>query len=99
MRLSTSELQLIKNNFTNIFGDKSQIYLFGSRVDDNRVGGDIDLFIKLSKPISTAEQLQKKINFLNTIYSELGEQKIDIIFSKNSNSLIENEAISKGILI
>jgi hypothetical protein len=42
MRLTPQEIQAIKETFLNTF-DKGNIYLFGSRVDDTKRGGDIDL--------------------------------------------------------
>ena len=44
MRLSIKEIDLIKNRVRNIFGE-TIIYLFGSRLDDTKRGGDIDLYI------------------------------------------------------
>ena len=45
MRLSRHMFDQIKKSFSEIFHDGS-IYLFGSRVDDNLKGGDIDLYIE-----------------------------------------------------
>ncbi len=73
MRLSKAEI----NNFkTSIFSlDKeAKLYLFGSRTDDQKRGGDIDLLI-ISKSINR-EQIRKiRLNF----YDEFGEQQIDIL--------------------
>ena len=44
MRLSKKELETIKNSIKDTFGD-AVVYLFGSRVDDSKTGGDIDLYI------------------------------------------------------
>jgi predicted nucleotidyltransferase len=44
MRLNQKQLTSIKTNFNNCF-DNGKIYLFGSRVDDTKKGGDIDLYI------------------------------------------------------
>jgi predicted nucleotidyltransferase len=46
MRLSNKYKEVIKKYFFNIF-EKGEIYLFGSRVDDNKKGGDIDLYLIL----------------------------------------------------
>ena len=45
MRLSTFQVKVIKNTLGQVFGQSAQIYLFGSRVDDQKKGGDIDLFV------------------------------------------------------
>ena len=43
MRLSSQYQQTIKKYFNEFFDDT--IYLFGSRVDDAKKGGDIDLYL------------------------------------------------------
>lgn len=97
MRISNSYQQTIKKLFKNIFGE-GKIYLFGSRVDDNKKGGDIDLYIVANdKTLSAEELFDKKIKLLSQIQLYLGEQKIDIIISKDKNRPIEKEAIKNGV--
>ena len=42
MRLTQKEIEIIKNTINRYIKD-SKIYLFGSRLDDNKKGGDIDI--------------------------------------------------------
>ncbi len=93
MRLSEKYISVIKKNFKEFFNE-GEIYLFGSRVDNNKKGGDIDLYFVLKNKINLFE---KKIKFLSRIKREIGEQKIDVIFNKDSERLIEKEAIRWGI--
>ena len=92
MRLSQSELHNILAIKNEVFGTETKIYLFGSRVDDSQKGGDIDLFIDYT----AADKSEKKILFLTSLESQIGEQKIDVVFSSGHNRLIETEA-KKGI--
>jgi predicted nucleotidyltransferase len=94
MRLTTFEITTIKQTAKNIVGDTAKIYLFGSRVDDSKKGGDIDLYVVSE---SQDNLYEKKIKFLSTLDMSLGEQKIDIVIAKDNNRPIEKEAIAKGI--
>ncbi|MDD5202732.1 MAG: nucleotidyltransferase domain-containing protein [Sulfurimonas sp.] len=93
MRLSAKYKEVILKYFNQFFKN-GEIYLFGSRVDDTKKGGDIDLYLVLQEHTNLFE---KKIKFLSRIKRELGEQKIDIVFNTDSSRLIEKEAIQWGI--
>jgi len=93
IRLSKKYIDVIKTKFNEFFKD-GEIYLFGSRVDKDKKGGDIDLYFVLKEHDNLFE---KKIKFLSRVKRELGEQKIDIIFNQDKNRLIEKEAIRWGI--
>jgi predicted nucleotidyltransferase len=60
MRLSNKEIKSIENAFTATFGS-GEIYLSGSRTNDEIRGGDIDLFIVPEAGNNLAE---KKLIFL-----------------------------------
>jgi predicted nucleotidyltransferase len=93
MRLSETDIFIIKEAFNKIF-QKGDIFLFGSRVDDNKKGGDIDLYICLD---DKNELFEKKLKFLSFIKRKIGDRKIDIVFNKDKRRLIEREAIKNGI--
>ena len=46
MRLSEKEIQVITQVARKIYGMSVEVYLFGSRTDENKRGGDIDLLIR-----------------------------------------------------
>ena len=94
MRLSPHYQDVIKTACARVFGRSSQVFLFGSRVDDSRLGGDIDLYIKV--PDKT-DLRQKKTRFMVELYKKLGEQKIDVVFDEDETRPIEKEAIKWGI--
>ena len=98
MRLSNQEIKSIKEAFKEVFGD-GKIFLFGSRIDDSKKGGDIDLYIQPKYTLDTKKILDKKIKFKLALYDKIGEQKIDVIISKDKNSSIEKEALQTGILL
>lgn len=89
MRLSLHYRQVIKNEVEKLFGKNTQVFLFGSRVDDTKKGGDIDLYIITENKTNLFE---KKLLFLARLKRELGEQKIDVVFNEDETRLIEQEA-------
>ncbi len=91
MRLSEKEIKIIKENTKKIFGD-SKIILFGSRVDDNKKGGDIDLYII---PLNKDNLFIKKIK-LKAVLEDMLFKPVDIVVARDESRLIEKEA-RKGI--
>ncbi len=79
MRLSTEKVKTIKRLSSDIF-NSCDVYLFGSRVDDDLRGGDIDIYIQTSKQ---EDILKSKIIFLREFEKECGEQKVDLLIDTN----------------
>jgi len=63
MRLSPAELDTIRKTLA-AADAAGRVYLYGSRTDDRRRGGDIDLFLDASRPIDlpTALRLQYRLS-------------------------------------
>ncbi|MCG6870416.1 MAG: nucleotidyltransferase domain-containing protein [Gammaproteobacteria bacterium] len=84
MRLSEGEVAIIRQSAESVFGDQAQVWLFGSRVDDSRRGGDIDLLIRPAPGVSE-NLLRGKIRFLGMLGRALGERRIDVIIEHRVN--------------
>jgi predicted nucleotidyltransferase len=95
LRLTTFEIDAIKQSSQEVFGPRVEVSLFGSRVDDAKKGGDIDLYINAP----TGNDLKHKIKFLLSLEQKIGEQKIDVILAVDKNRPIEQQAIKTGILL
>lgn len=80
MRLNSKDRYLIKQTIYQL-DPQAQVYLFGSRVDDNKKGGDIDLLV-LSTHLGSTAQRQIKLK----LYELLGEQKIDLIIAPQAST-------------
>jgi predicted nucleotidyltransferase len=93
MRLTNFEIKAINISFKEVFRS-GKIYLFGSRVDDSQKGGDIDLYIITE---SKENLTKKKIDFLVNLKEKIGDQKIDVLISRDKNRTIEQEAINNGV--
>jgi len=95
MRLSIKEVEAITSTFKDIF-KSGKIYLFGSRTDDTKKGGDIDLYIQTD---NRDDLMDKRLDFLVELKRKIGDQKIDVVISKDVNRPIEQIALKEGILL
>lgn len=78
MRLTDTQKQAIIETFQTHFRVEDELWLFGSRVDDQKRGGDIDLYVKTVE--TDAESIfTKKIAFLVDLKRRIGDQKIDLV--------------------
>ena len=77
MRLTKKQILTIKAIILSNFGPAAKLILFGSRLDDSKRGGDIDLLVETD--LSLEEMFIKKITTLGQLQRALGEQKIDLL--------------------
>jgi len=94
MRLQKFEIEAIKSTAQFIFGMQTIVTLFGSRIEDDKKGGDIDLYIE---PENRDNLYEKKIQFLIKLKSIIGFQKIDVVMAQDISRLVEVEAKTKGV--
>ncbi len=92
VRLSEYEIKVIKNLIREIFGD-SEIYIFGSRTNLNKKGGDIDIFII---PKQKSNLYRKKVKLVSKLEFIL-EKPVDILISKDKNREIERNILKEGV--
>jgi len=92
MRLAKDKVEFLKNSIKSISKD-AKLYLFGSRVDDTKRGGDIDILI-VSKELTKKHLRKIRVEF----YKLFGEQKIDIVLDDGTSDepfikIIKNKAV------
>jgi len=95
LRIDQKQHQAIKKYFLEVFKE-GHIYLFGSRTDDTKRGGDIDLYIQT---LNREKLVHKKLDFLMKLKRVIGNQKIDVVFDKGLQRSIDKVAQSEGILL
>ncbi len=77
MRITTDQAEITKKTVDRILGTPSQVWLFGSRVDDNLQGGDIDLFVETQANVTNRASTICRL--YGALMMSLGDRKIDIL--------------------
>ncbi|MGZ8189997.1 MAG: nucleotidyltransferase domain-containing protein [Methylococcaceae bacterium] len=81
MRLTAFQIQTIRESAQKNFGEDTHVWLFGSRVNDETKGGDIDLYIE-PQTQNASDLITAKLQFLRDLHKKLGEQKIDVVLHR-----------------
>jgi len=93
MRIKEQTIKFLKNKIRKVVPG-AEIYLFGSRVDDQARGGDIDLLILSAKRVDPKTIRGIKRDF----FKKFGWQKVDIVsFCYSDQSPFKQLVLSDGI--
>lgn len=79
MRLSTDQIAHIREVVRQEAGPAARVRLFGSRLDDTRRGGDVDLLVELDCPVSNPAWLAARISARLT--RALQGREVDVVLS------------------
>jgi len=99
MRLTTLQIEAIRDLSRQVAGEQARVRVFGSRLDDSARGGDLDLMIELNEPVPNpallAAQLSAKVS--RTLHG----RKVDVLISApNLRRLpIHDVAYQEGVLM
>ncbi len=91
MRLTAIEKTTIVEAVTRV-DPEARIYLFGSRTDDNKKGGDLDILI-FSKNITLGDKLKIKA----AMFQKIDEQKIDLVIAKDEKDPFVKMVLEQGV--
>ena len=76
MRLSADEITAIKAAAREAFGETVVVRLFGSRTDDSKRGGDIDLLFEVDR---LDDEWHAKGRFLDRLFTRIDERRVDMV--------------------
>ena len=93
MRLSDKTVSILVDLANKHFGETAELRLFGSRVDDSALGGDIDLHV-----VAPNSTYRDEIYFLVDVEAHLNE-RVDIRVQLGEPLLIDKIALKNGILL
>lgn len=96
MRLTHQEIAIIKSTISNALTN-STIILFGSRVYDDKKGGDIDLLIQTNHTVDIKQQ----IKILAEMELKGIARKVDLLFQTpfSKEQSIVKTALKEGIIL
>lgn len=99
MRLTESQQMIIKSAVARIVGADSRVWLFGSRADDARRGGDIDLLVET--PHAIPSRVEALCRLEGALVMGLGERKIDVVLkdARTAEAPIFAAAKATGVLL
>ena len=80
MRLTSTQVRLVKDSVLRHFGSDARVWVFGSRIDDERRGGDYDLLIETAST-DAAGIIDAKLGLLADLHatSDFEGEKIDVV--------------------
>ena len=98
MRLRPEEVRAIKTATRDAFGPDTVVRLFGSRVHDERRGGDIDLHFEIG---SSMPDYRLQARFLDAVEVATDGRKIDMLFTPRGGTPtgFERIAYRDGVIL
>ncbi|AWI79783.1 hypothetical protein CEW87_10630 [Parazoarcus communis] len=90
MRISSLETRVILQTAHQQFGTGASVWLFGSRIDDARRGGDLDLMIVVDHPLEHKSAMAAR--FAAELQWQLGDQKIDVVIDDGNGYMPIHQA-------
>lgn len=99
MRLSKEQCQIIRKTVEDMLGADVQIVLFGSRVNDDLRGGDVDLMVttphNVTQPAFAAARVAARLERV------LGGRRVDVVLvtPKTAEQPIHKIAARQGVLL
>ena len=99
MRLSEQHRQAILQVVTAVCGPHALVRLFGSRLDDGKRGGDVDLMVELPFEPQDIFALQRDLHV--KLLRALDERPVDVLVvgPQTYRQRVHQEAISEGVLL
>jgi predicted nucleotidyltransferase len=102
MRLNPEDVAVIKRLVAEAYGPDAVIRLFGSRADDRRRGGDVDLHVTIpARSAYTSDDLWTELRLGTSLETALDERKVDLIVRRSGEpeTPIDRIAMATGVVL
>jgi uncharacterized protein len=99
MRLTKDYVSIVRRTALDHFGAEAVVRLFGSRVDDSKRGGDVDLHLQLPHDYQGDPEKWKFVVDVQERADD--ERKIDLVIHRSGQPLrwIDEVALRDGIIL
>lgn len=94
MRLTPDQTSFIKHAIAEHFGSGARVWLFGSRVDDARRGGDVDLYVE---PEANDSLFDRRVHCLAELVGGLPYPVDLVVAESNASRPIDRVALKSGV--
>lgn len=91
MRLTPAQIDTIKSTATAVLGDGVQVWLYGSRLDDQRRGGDVDLLVQTARKASVMDRARFKYQVESTL-----QLPVDVLMVQTGQNASPFETIARS---
>ncbi len=97
MRLDSDIMLRVVAEIRQVYGPDAEVWLFGSRADDQAKGGDIDLYVETANENALLSHIESR----RRLFQLFGDRKIDLVVRMRSHepTPIERIARKTGIKI
>ena len=89
----------IKEAVRSVLGEEARVFIFGSRADLSKKGGDIDILVKVPRSFSAEERFNARKRIFVELCKRLGERKIDLLVVDEPRNPVERIALEEGVEI
>lgn len=99
MRLTDQQIQAIRQLAQQVAGAQSRVWVFGSRLDDKALGGDLDLMLELTEPVDNPALMAAQLS--GRVSRVMRGRKVDVLLSAPNLSRlpIHDIAFQEGRLL
>lgn len=97
MRLTPTQINVIRDGADRLAGHAARVWLFGSRVRDDARGGDVDLMLELDEAVAEPAQLSARLAAL--VSRAMYGRRVDVLVKAPNLLLlpIHTIALNEGI--
>ena len=99
MRLTPKQIEMIRNTAQLVFGDTARVTLFGSRIDDQAKGGDVDLMVEVPNIVDEPALMGARV--ASRVSRAMNGRRVDVILKASNLKIqpIHEMATRTGVIL